>query len=867
MENSMWCFSSYFSFDLCGKKINIQPGENVLKYIQDCFECDDTDVIVSSPDATCFSTPLVRNQERTSTQSPKPDAGLTNVVGNRTCHSSVSLPATPAETVRSKEELCVFYPEPGRNSRIADSVKTDSPVPRGETQVLTFKDVEVLCESPAKLSDPEDDHGIVGSPLLVEEAKTSPVQTCISIAPSSPPPIKGQNVEIESDCEFLIDESDCLSFKSWFSIPRKNRKSKKDGSATPVLKSQSSEKEKTADKKCKKVQAEVHSEQKTKKVRGQRDLKRTSESHPVSSDIEGKVLKSQKRSSTRVGKSKTDELKDSSKHRKKMSYESEAEQLMLSGLDSEASDEEQKIRRVMAREDLPMPSAEHQQEQMLSPKKNLTPCKYQQSASKAYQRSVHKKQTKQKLANDKMLKNQREKLKKSGKRNGNKNPEQQRWKSSDSEPGEEGLERDPLESNEMFTSPPHQELQTSVLQKLAKSEKAEKVLHSLETVTDVNNKTPLKAAELLQHLIGSMKNSEKKKSSATSSGKTLKKIHHRAHKRACSITGDTEPQNTTDSDSSSAQEVTRKKRKQSNMKTSKKRKSNGHQRLQHSAAAEKAMGPESGLVLEHSEKYTSPSKHCEENNESSDNSEDLHCQIKNLLSDEIGRQKIVLPSNTPNVRRTKRIRLKPLEYWRGERVTYTLKPSGRLLISGIAGAETEPHMKNKLKSHHKQKRTRTKSEVAKCLDVPLADASKPTSIVDPVTNREVLLECVNSGSSHSCFFEDESIKVYKSLNTSDFAAGKLILKPLKEKGHQFVHMDTIAFYVIRGQIIITLHKTSYYLTSGDYFYVPAGNGYNVRNLLNEESVLHFTQLKNDRAPVGAELCSVANENWSLEGKS
>uniref|UniRef100_A0A803YKW2 Centromere protein C n=1 Tax=Meleagris gallopavo TaxID=9103 RepID=A0A803YKW2_MELGA len=844
----------------------------MIPSIPNCFFFvgDDTDVVVSSPDATCFSTPLVRNKERTSTQSPKPDAGLTNAVGNSTCHSAVSLPATPVETVRSKGEPCVFYPEPGRNSLIAGSIKTESPVPRGETQVLTFRDVEVLCESPAKLSDPEDDHGVVGSPLLVEVAKTSPVQTrTVSIAPSSPPPVKDQNVVIESDCEFLIDESDCLSFKSWFSIPRKNRKSKKDGSVTPVSKSQSSEKEKTADKKCKnmKVQAGVHSEQKMKNVRGQRDLKRTSESYPVSSDSEGKVLKSQMQSSTRVGKSKPDELRGSSKHRKKMSYESEAEQLMLFGLDSEASDEEQKIRRVMAREDLPMPSAEDQQKQMLSPKKNLTPCKYQQSASKAYQRSVHKKQTKQKLANDKVLKSQRKKLKKSGRRNSNKNPEPQRWKSSDSEPGEEGLEREPLKSNEMFTSPPHQELQTSVLQKLAKSEKAEKVLHSLETVTDVNNKTPLKAAKLLQHLVDSVKNSEKKRSSATSSGKMLKKINHRAHKRACSITGDTEPQNTTDSDSFSAQEVSRKKHKQSAVKASEKRKNNGHQRLQHSAAAEKAMGPESGLVLEHSGKCTSPSKNCEENNESSDNSEDLHCQIKNLLSDEIGRQKIVLPSNTPNVRRTKRIRLKPLEYWRGERVTYTLKPSGRLLISGIAGAEAEPHVKNKQKSHHKQKRARTRSEVAKCLDIPLADASKPTSIVDPVTNREVLLECVNSGSSHSCFFEDESIKVYKSLNTSVFAAGKLILKPLKEKGHQFVHMDTIAFYVIRGQIIITLHKTSYYLTSGDYFYVPAGNGYNIRNLLNEESVLHFTQLKNGRAPVGDELCSVANENWSLEGKS
>lgn len=52
-----------------------------------------------------------------------------------------------------------------------------------------------------------------------------------------------------------------------------------------------------------KVQAGVHSEQKMKNVRGQRDLKRTSESHPVSSDSEGKVLKSQMQSSTRVGKS------------------------------------------------------------------------------------------------------------------------------------------------------------------------------------------------------------------------------------------------------------------------------------------------------------------------------------------------------------------------------------------------------------------------------------------------------------------------------------------------------------------------------------------------------------------------------------
>lgn len=35
------------------------------------FVGDDTDVTINSPNATCSSTPLVRNQERTSTQSPR----------------------------------------------------------------------------------------------------------------------------------------------------------------------------------------------------------------------------------------------------------------------------------------------------------------------------------------------------------------------------------------------------------------------------------------------------------------------------------------------------------------------------------------------------------------------------------------------------------------------------------------------------------------------------------------------------------------------------------------------------------------------------------------------------------------------------
>ncbi|NXE15223.1 CENPC protein, partial [Lophotis ruficrista] len=563
------------------------------------------------------------------------------------------------------------------------------------------------------------------------------------------------------------------------------------------------------------------------------DFRGTSESDPVSNS-EGKVLKSQRQKSTHMGKTKKDALTQGSpKQKKDTSWKPEGKELILlqSVLETKASVAEQCKTTVVPSENSPKPSAGHQQEWTVSPKKNLKSSKYLQSASKASQHLVHNKQTaKQKIPKDtvakKLAESPRKKLKKSGKKSSNKNPQLQREESSDSEPGEE-LEREPVKLNELFTSPLHQKSQTSVIQKLPNSEKPKSVLHALESLDGANDKTPVKA---LQHLLDNTKNSEKKCLPAKSSRKIPKKIHCRTSKGVCSKPEDTESQ--TDSDSSSVQDMARKKQKLSDVKIkSNKRKCNTQHGLH-------------GPLLEHYDKIASRSKSCEQDNTSSDNSEDLS-QARDLLSDNIARHKIVMPSNTPNVRRTKRIRLRPLEYWRGERVNYTMRPSGRgLVISGIVCPEAEPHRKIKQrKGGHKQKRDETRSEIPANLDHTLADTSKPTIVLDPVTNQEVLLECVNTESSHSCFFKDETVEIYKNLNTSAFATGRLILKPFKEKGHQFVHMDTITFYVIHGKIIVTLHKTSYYLTTGDYFYVPAGNGYNIRNLLNKESVLLFTQLK------------------------
>ncbi|NWI58916.1 CENPC protein, partial [Calyptomena viridis] len=604
-----------------------------------------------------------------------------------------------------------------------------------------------------------------------------------------------------------------------------------------------SEKEKTWSKKGKsrKVQVEALTEQKLNHLHvGAFEFKGTSESDPVSNSEEN-GLKSQSKKSTRVGKTKRDALRQGSPNQKKnTSWKPEAEEPMLSwsGLETKASDEEQYERRVLPNEDLPMPSSGYDQEQTASPKKSLKSSKNLQLVSKTTQNLVKKKQTaKEKLPKvaKRVAVSPRKKLKRSVQKSSNKKPQLKREESSDKEPGEEGLEREPVKLNGVCTTPLHQKLGTPMLQKLSGSKEPRKVLHTLESPGGAKNQSAVKA---LQHPMDSVKNSEKKQLSARCSGKTRKKIPHRTNKAVCSNTEDTESQ--TDSDSSSVQDVARKKQKLSDVKIrSNKRKYN----RQHGGIFFFLC---SGPVLESHDMFDSSSKSCKQDDTSSGNSGDFNYKLRHLLSDDVARHKIVMPSNTPNVRRTKRIRLRPLEYWRGERINYAVNSSGELVINGLVHPEAgSPRKSKQRKDCHKQKSNKTnRGEIPESLRHTLADTSKPTIVLDPVTNEEVLVECVNTeGSSHACYFKDEAVEIYKNLNTSFFATGKLILKPFKEKGHQFVHMDTIAFHVICGKIIVTLHKTSYYLTTGDFFYVPAGNEYNIRNLLNEESVLLFTQLK------------------------
>ncbi|KAE8631060.1 hypothetical protein XENTR_v10001060 [Xenopus tropicalis] len=208
---------------------------------------------------------------------------------------------------------------------------------------------------------------------------------------------------------------------------------------------------------------------------------------------------------------------------------------------------------------------------------------------------------------------------------------------------------------------------------------------------------------------------------------------------------------------------------------------------------------------------------------------------------QLHQEKIIQPSKTPNVRRSKRTRVKPLAYWKGERVNYKIRPSGGFLVEGVVPpAEVEPPRKALAKRRVYRKQ---KGDIPTCVEPPKDDYLEPANVIDVATGTITSIECVCT--SEDCFYHwpDKPVSICKSISTSDFSTGKVKIGPLQEKGLQYVCLHTIVFYIMTGSVQLTLHLTTYNLKTGDFFYIPPGNMYKITNLLNEDALLIFTQIK------------------------
>eukprot|EP00057_Strongylocentrotus_purpuratus_P034106 XP_793941.3 PREDICTED: transcriptional regulator ATRX isoform X1 [Strongylocentrotus purpuratus] len=218
---------------------------------------------------------------------------------------------------------------------------------------------------------------------------------------------------------------------------------------------------------------------------------------------------------------------------------------------------------------------------------------------------------------------------------------------------------------------------------------------------------------------------------------------------------------------------------------------------------------------------------------------------------------IIKPDEEDGVRRTRRQRVRPLEYWRNERPLYERRKSGGLALAGIIspGAPEERVSVRSMRQPAKPKGHLpvTPSHISIHASPPVGTSKvcQPTiNVVNPDTKQEVAIDAVATskmlkftGPSGLPAKPDDAITISKALSQKAFAAGILTIRPFGEKGSQLVRRDTMIFYVVRGKVAMTLHETSQILQSGDWFFVPKGNVYNITNLRRDEAKLTFFQLK------------------------
>ncbi|KAG2749841.1 hypothetical protein P692DRAFT_20832737 [Suillus brevipes Sb2] len=204
------------------------------------------------------------------------------------------------------------------------------------------------------------------------------------------------------------------------------------------------------------------------------------------------------------------------------------------------------------------------------------------------------------------------------------------------------------------------------------------------------------------------------------------------------------------------------------------------------------------------------------------------------------------------VRRSRRHRYKPLEYWRQEKVVYGGDRSGLILVPQIKEIVRIPQEPPKPLGKAGRKRKRTGSERAKSMPEPFDpeegwddDTQESGVVIDYVTEEPVLRRIVYTAkkidpkpaAGAGWFFQ-------KIFGEGDFiAAGVLRIPPQGRKPSKGTKDNTYVFYVIEGAVAAVIHESQYIVATGGMFIVPRGNTYYIENISDRDAKVFFTQAR------------------------
>ncbi|KAL0946393.1 hypothetical protein HGRIS_012622 [Hohenbuehelia grisea] len=258
-------------------------------------------------------------------------------------------------------------------------------------------------------------------------------------------------------------------------------------------------------------------------------------------------------------------------------------------------------------------------------------------------------------------------------------------------------------------------------------------------------------------------------------------------------------------------------------------------------------------------------------------------------------------SPTPDgVRRSKRHRYGPLEWWRQERVVYGRRDSNSVVlvphIKEIVRIPKEPAAplgKNKRKRGGARARSKSKTnDEESAPPVPFNpeegwdDDTDHTCIVNEyTTNTDVTRRIAwTSKMFHPQPAANADWSFQKIFGDGNFiAAGQLIIPPKGRKPSKPTKDNTYIFYVIEGAVNLRIHQSSLILATGAMFMVPRGatnashyafiilltcvqlqgNTYFIENISDRDAKLVFTQARKMHDEADAEETRRLSEAQAL----
>ncbi|KAK9377026.1 Mif2/CENP-C like-domain-containing protein [Lipomyces chichibuensis] len=189
------------------------------------------------------------------------------------------------------------------------------------------------------------------------------------------------------------------------------------------------------------------------------------------------------------------------------------------------------------------------------------------------------------------------------------------------------------------------------------------------------------------------------------------------------------------------------------------------------------------------------------------------------------------------VRRSKRVRVQPLAYWRNERIVYNLgerRESGPALpqIKEIIMVDSPQSMTTSRASTQRKsrgasvfRRTRIEDELS-----DVANESEPDEVVGEVNDfmdDEKIVKRRLAVSGHAIPFLQTASSTFKFAKTFDepggFMASGMVLLPVHgEKGSRPSRHNALAFCVVEGHVEVTIQDTMFRLRRGGHTIVPRG---------------------------------------------